>query len=443
MDLKKQQFHIANLTSKRAKLVTSLEQLKNQLSALQYQQQQKSSISNPTTIYNQLQEQRASHQTNLKTIQQSINNISRQKSQLIVTLANQPTIQQQTLTVEQQIYAEELARINELITENHNKYTTTIYDEFDNKTAIANKLSILETHKNQSIANIQQLQQSAHQQRKNIIDTLKQRKQAKQDFTAAKTAVTQQRENIQNRIDEFNKANEILTAFKNTLINDIEPNSQEIQDLPQLLQLQLQQTTISTNQKITLLDTYITSNNRQIANLQKTLLQATLPQIPECLKPVQGGTITATSAYKDSYKECKAKLNDVENEFKVSMEMFDVYDDKVIGGKINEYLDEHNSLLSEIERAKQRLEIMTQRITAEGAATCELLRGKIADIDETLKDFAKQIKSSQEQILQLNREIEQQFNDIKQISELNTKIENIEKQLCQIDNDLEKLNSIS
>ena len=475
MDIKKQQFHLANLNAKKLKLSNNLDTLSAQLSLLTTQQNatESSSADDANTLYNQynqLQMQKASHIDTLKQTQIQITDCFQQKSQLQNTIKSIPLMKEAEIVSEQRIYTEELERINQLIIENNNAHIDVIYNEFDNKQALKQAIDILQTQLSTTTDTIIHIQEDAHKQRQTSITKLKQQKATKQNYQLCINTYNQQITYLNTQINALETQNTTIQTVKATIIANfyitdtanttvpIDPTVPPVQPVPPIptdttdtstdtssdTVLLLQELTIdpslfntlSINNKITLLDKHINSNTYQIQRLHKSLSMVNRPDIPECLKTLQGGSINSIYSCKDSYKACKTECTGIEKTLNNSICKINGYDSVVIGECIAKYSSDHDDLQGEITYAKQRLSIMLERIDASFNSKSIVLQDQVTEMDNQLTLLVTLIANYQTQIAALDTLISSQYATITAINDIKLKIENIKVQLSQIDNDI-------
>jgi len=449
MDIKKQLFHLSNLNAKKVKLSTYLNELTTQLTNLTDYEPDSVQL----TLYTQLQEQKQSILDNIKKQQNQVNIYNQQKTHLQNLIKNIPSTKTDQIADEQQIYTEEIARINQLIIDNNNMHINAIYNEFDNKKALEQEISNLQTQFAISNSTMHSIQNDSHIFRKSTLTKLNQRKANKLCHQANIDKYNQQIAYINKRIDTLISQNTALQESKDTLIADFyivdnnQPTNQPTNPLCNIinilkeLDLDIDTTnfnTLSLNNKIANLDKYITTNNRTLQILKKQISTLEPPSIPECSQQLQETPLALTNkeSFKDRYKHCKIACNILENTLNNSIDTFTYYDKNIVGGIIGKYSNAYNDLQGELTRAEERLSIMLTRIEANFTSKSDNFTTDITALNNQLTNLIILIKNLQEQSTDLDTLITSQYSKITEINDIKLKIENVNQQLCQINIDI-------
>ena len=484
MDQKKVTFQIKNLLLKKQRLELQLSDSITKKSAelTAYNQQncsisinQRQSIqdnSNTTTIssldenqviYNTLLSEKSALQIKLKTVKQKIVELNSEKSSLIIKQKELPLLKTNQLNNEKQIQTDEITRIKETYKIINDKYLALIYNEYDNKNILRMQIDELTNKIVEQSKTLQTLQVETHCFRKQTIIDLQVKKQKKQE---TKLLIDKNDELIHFVNDKIKDLESRLTMFQNLKSNIINKNPNPLQISMDCAQLHINDiSTLDINSQTTTLDTHINQVKTTLHqhNIKLNRLKTELHNLssPEKMYGIanSGRTIFSSNnnnnnnnnsnnnvcldlSFKELLKLEKANLQDIESRISSLKSSYDSFDTSVIGGHVKKYVNDIEVLYMDYDNSIKRLSIMHDRINEDIDNKNELLCCNIRDCADKIADLKIELDTISIKISSLDTQVSENFKSLEILNELNDKIANTNKQLDQINSDIEKLTKL-
>jgi chromosome segregation ATPase len=399
---------------------------------------------------------------------------------------------QQNILDEINIYKEELFNLDNTITDTIQTHIQNIEDSKNEKNELYYKLNSLENQIRDQHNIISDIQNCAHQSRKNILQELHNKKQEKILLQQQINTIQSNNNIYQNTIDDLNKINIFLIQTKRNLIdyyydtkndndndtkNDINTNPELLQNIMQSInsfellksyniifditfditfdntnkqniqdhqERQDNQDNISSNKDydylrnlvnnlVNNIDDVVNSNTARIQSITQKSDKAKMKtdiHIENIRKDqcILSINKTKTLSYKDSYKIEKAKRTELQDKYNDLQNLYNNYELLVIGKLHNE----HNTNLLELNnhkyRAEERLNIMKERIQN--------------TYQQTKSNLEDQNKSIQANLIELNNK----FTELnKQLAEINNNLSSLDKnktELAIIDNKIMEITQV-
>lgn len=460
---KKKQFQLQNLKSKLNNYERALNELIKQRANILLNATPDTTLD---TTLNTTLDNFQSKKNDIETqIIQTKTNISSGKYEL-VNLINKlkllPEQLQNNIADEINIYKEELSNLDNTITDTIQTHLQNIEDSKTNKNILGDEISNLENQINEQHTVISDIQTNAHHSRKNILQELHNKKQQKISLQEQINTIQSNNNIYQNTIDDLNTINTFLIQTKRDLINyfydvnsnannnaqsDVCCNSEKLQNIINSIGsfelLKSYNITINTIDMLDMLDSpdspdsprnlsdrqnYLrnfVNNFDKIVNSNTTRIQSithksdkakikTDIHIENIRKDQDQSAFsrnkTKTLSYKDSYKMEKNKKTELQNRYNDLQNLYNNYESLVI----NKLLEAHNASLLELNnhksRAKERLNIMKDRLQN--------------NYQQNKSNLEEQIKTTQGNLLLHNNK----FTDLhKQLQEVNANLSTLDK----------------
>lgn len=443
MDAKKKQFHLSNLKLK-------LNKLNEQLQTYQKDKQiclDQTNISDLANYKQQLQNIESEKQqlsSNIKNIKDSINTLSRDKSNLILTLKKLPNDIQIQLQQEKLIHQEELYRINETYKELNNQYIESIYHLFDSKNELNQNINQKTSELEVKINELHKIQTDAHSNRHNIIQSLKQKKQDKLQQLDKLQNFKNNIDTISGKINNLKLEKEQLKSFKSKWIDSYYDINSTC-TIPPTININTNFKTLDLNSQIDIIDSAILRLDKEI---NKNII---------VLDKIQLYNITSTNntqniyqhnlnthskhSFKDQYKLQKEMKLSTEQDLLELQKQLDNFEEYKCNPIINEYYQKINELYIDKQKANERLDIMKKRIQETFTDTTELLNNQINSINNNLINYKNEIDLINNKITCLDIKLQNTNVNYNNLIDIDNKIKKLEIDIKQIENDIDFINN--
>ena len=355
-----------------------------------------SSINNNTSSIdknnlNTLHQHKSSLENTKKTIRQNINNITTNISHLEHNLQLLPLNNKDTLTNEINICNDEHQRIESDKLETINNNIEHINKANLDKEQLLKDIELLKVNISLQSNVIINIQKECHSSRKNILESLKEKKQSKNNLNNtienANTTIntfTQQINNLNNNIEN-------LIEFKKCLVNyeydtDTDTDTTELNKYYNLYNID---SSILLNDKLNKIDDIITNNKNQILLFNKKLSKTealTNYTIKDTITNYNKSNTIKVLTYKDTFKIEKEKQTQLEMTLDTKLNLYNNYQTLVIDKINNDFNTKIDNLNLDKLNADKRLHIIKLRMNKEYENNKKELRNKI---EHTKQELAK------------------------------------------------------
>lgn len=475
MNSKKLDFQVKNLTHKKQLLNIQLTQLidtNNDLLANQINSQldtsDTSDTSNTSTTSNtnitipdsqQILDTLTSNKQqllqDLKLIKTQIKNLSKTKDILLCKQKELPTIKTKQIDNELQIKKDELERVFQKHIDVNNQYIDLIYNEYDNKIDLQNKIINLQNDINQQTNKLTSIQETVHMYRHDTLNSLKLKKHEKHQYNNTVKILNDKETYVQNTIDNLTIQLKNLQQFKTDIIDnnyntDVKTNAKY--SIPDIC-IQLNIIDISymdLNNQVEYIDLQIDNIKNQIKKYTtqfNNLIyenKKKLHSLPTDTTNTTNSTNTTNTTnttnklnFKDILKLEKKLTNELNEQYDHISNIYINYDNTIIKQHVINFQNDKQELLEDKQRAIDRFNIMNQRINDEYNENNNKLQMQIISIVSIqLAQLQKQMSDNIENTIILDNQIESQFGKIIKVNEINDKIQKLQTQITQIDKDI-------
>lgn len=342
---------------------------------------------------NKLQQHKSSLENTKKTIKQTINNVTTQLSQLEHNLTLLPLNTKDTLRDEIQICNDEHQRIESDRLETINSNSETIAKANLDKEQLLKDIEFLKEAINLQSNVITNIQKECHCSRKNILESLKEKKQLKNKLNNSIEDATLTKNSFIQQIDTLNNTIENLIEFKKCLVND-EYNDDTSDDtsaisteLNHYYNLYSIDSSILLNDKLSKIDELITTTKTQLLLFNKKLSKTELLTNYTIKDTITNYNIATTSkvlTYKDKFKIEKEKQTQLELSLDNKLNLYNNYQTLILD-KINcDFNTKLECLNVEKEKADTRLHIIKLRMNKEYENNKKTLRKNIENTKQEL-----------------------------------------------------------
>jgi chromosome segregation ATPase len=179
----------------------------------------------------------------------------------------------------------------------------------------------------------------------------------------------------------------------------------------------------------------LTSISKKATRLDKNIT-TTSNHLQSKIQPISRAKIIS---YKDNYKNAKMYRIYLEQELSYLRTKLDSWDIEIIENAKIEYNQILDSLEAEKQRAQERLNIMTSRITIENEINKLNLADRIKQLENELSNTNNLIKQDNEEQLVLLEEINKQNANQNELDKINTQISNLIQAIEKINIDIKSL----
>lgn len=396
---KKKQFQKQLLTSKikdNTIILSTLEKSYNDLIS-----NSNVTISNQNSInidtLNILQDKKTSLENTKKNIKQNINNLITNISKLEYNLKQLPLDTKDILTKEITIFNDEHQRIENDRLETLNSNIENINRANLDKEQLLKDIELLKVNINLQSNVITNIQKECHSSRKNILESLKEKKQLKIKLNNTIENATLTVNTFLQQITNLNNENDNLMEFKKLLVNyeyNTETDTDSIfkfTELETYYKLYNIDNNILLNDKLNKIDDIITNNKNQILLFNKKLSKTeTLNTytIKDNLDNYNNSTTNKVLTYKDTFKIEKEKQSQLEMILDTKLNLYNNYETLIIDKINNDFKTKIECLNLDKINADKRLHIIKLRMNKDYENNKKELRKQIEDNkQETQKQY--------------------------------------------------------
>jgi hypothetical protein len=395
-----------------------------------------------------LQKEKLILENKYKLIKHTINDITLNISKLENDLKQNPEIIKDKYKNEEIIFNEENIRIENEKIEAINTNIIDINNANLDKEKLLKEIEILQMNINLQSNNINNIQIECHTSRKNILETLKNKKQLKNKLNIEIDNANISLNNFAEQIGDLNNTQLLLVNFKKLLV-DVEYNTTNdttndtiISTLNDYYKLFNIDNTMSLNDKISNIDNIINDNENTIIllNNKKTkteiLNNFMIKETHYNYHNTNNTNKTKVLTYKDNFKIEKEKKIKLETILEDKLNLYNNYNSLVIDKinyKLKEYLDK---LDIDKQNAKNRLFIIKVRMNKEFEMNKKILKNKIENNKLEKENLYNEINNISKNIQIINNALEKEIIIDNELIILKNKIEKHKDIIIQSEKDL-------
>jgi len=393
---------------------------------------------NKLNVLTILQQDKSSLENNKKTIKQAINNLTTTISQLEYNLKQLPLDTKNILTKEINILNDEHQRIENDRLETINNNIESITKANLDKEELLKDIELLKVTINLQANVITNIQKESHSSRKNILESLKEKKQLKiklnntiENATINVNTFIQQIHNLNNEIDNLIEFKKILVncAYENNTDNntDTDTNTDTNTDLESYHKLYNIDNNILLNEKLNKIDDIITNNKKQILLFNKNLSKTETINnytIQDTINNYYTTNSNKVLTYKDTFKLEKEKQTQLERILDNKLTLYNNYQTLIIDKINNEFKSKIECLNLDKLNADKRLHIIKLRMNKE--------------YENKKKELKKQIEDTKQEMQNQNEYIQTINNNIKIVTTTIEKTTVINDELYILENKIKK-----
>jgi chromosome segregation ATPase len=456
---KRKQFQLQILSNKLIEYNTNLERLKSKQTELS--NSIKNGISNNSININSnvntlanLLDQKNTLESRMQGYKNEIMKIRSVHTRLQHEIKSLPGQLETNKKQELDIYNEEILNINGRTQETQQDYLNKLKSLEIDKFQLIEQLRDLENQLSMAQENISSIQENAHAYRKNTLFELQQKKQQKVAINTALDELNKTKELYNNNQNDVSNLLDSLIQLKTQIINSYYNNdTMNIMSVPNIKELLTEAllNTINTsginnaellNAIISYLDKQIQDARNQLTSISKKAtrldknITTTSNHLQSKIQPISRAKIIS---YKDNYKNAKMYRIYLEQELSYLRTKLDSWDIEIIENAKIEYNQILDSLEAEKQRAQERLNIMTSRITIENEINKLNLADRIKQLENELSNTNNLIKQDNEEQLVLLEEINKQNANQNELDKINTQISNLIQAIEKINIDIKSL----
>jgi len=375
----------------------------------------------------------------LKNLKKIINELSYNISKLEDEYANSTYNIKDKLIHEETIYNDELERIeNDKIEAGINNIQN-INDATLNKEDLLKEINLIKSNLQMQNDIILNLQIKYHSSRKNILNNLKEKKQQKINLNNNINDLNVSKNSFIEKLNNLNTDIENLIDFKRILIDaeyNIEYNVQQLNDYYEKYSIN---TTISLNDKISLIENIINNCKNQIILLQKQQNRTDISQtatIKENINKYHKNTNNKVITYKETFTIEKLKTTKIETVLEDKLNLYNNYESIIIDKIKNDYKDNIKELELDTKKALERLEITKKRINLDFNNYKIILKNKIETSKVELQNLYAEITTTNNDNNLLTITIEKETKIDTEMTILENKIKKHKDIIIQSEKDL-------
>lgn len=392
-----------------------------------------------TNTLNILIEKKLYLENKLKNLKKIINELSYNISKLEDEYTNSTYNIKDKLIYEETIYNDELERIENDKIEAGDNNIQNINDAILNKEDLLKEINLIKS--NLQIQNdiILNLQIKYHSSRKNILNNLKEKKQQKINLNNNINDLNVSKNSFIEKLNNLNTNIENLINFKRILIDaeyNIEHNAQQLNDYYEKYNIN---TTISLNDKISLIENIINNCKNQIILLQKQQNRTDISQtttIKENINKYHKNKNNKVITYKETFTIEKIKTTEIETLLEDKLNLYNNYESIVIDKINNDYKDNIKELELDTKKALERLEITKTRINLDFDNYKIMVKNKIENSKVELQNLYAEITKTNNDNNLLTITIEKETKIDTEITILENKIKKHKDIIIQSEKDL-------
>ena len=345
---------------------------------------------------------------------------------------------------EDNIYAEELSRIEEqkvnIIEENKIKLELAYID----KQNLYNNIELIKNELEMQNNKISQIQIISHSNRKEILCDLH---QIKKDKLINQQSINTCKDNeifFLNQITDLENSNNKIVDFKTNIINsnyNIETDNTKLLNYYNEYNIDIN---LSINNKITILDKIFNDNENKVKLIklkcekQKNRNNIIIKDIIDTYNKTNRIKIIG---YKDQFKIEKEIRNNLENILNNMTNDYNAFDDIIIGNINKDFLNMNNELDNDILRSYSRLNIMKNRIIDNFNIETENKNKLIESNKNKLLDLYNQFNNIIVELENIKTNTKNTNIIINEITKIDIEIEKYKTIIIQMSLDIEKLSN--
>ena len=350
---------------------------------------------------NTLKQHKTSLENDKKIIKQNINKLTTNISELEHKLKVLPLNTKDTLLNEINICKEEHQRIENDKLETINNNIENINKANLDKEQLLKDIELLKVDINLQSNVINNIQTECHSSRKNILESLKEKKQLKlklnntiENATITKNTFTQQINNLNNNIENLIEFKKLLVDneyINNTTTDSTSDTTTRLQDYCNLYNID---NTILLNDKLNTIDNIISSTQKQIL-LFKTKLSKTEIlnnyNIKDDINNYNTNNTLKVLTYKDTFKIEKEKQTNLVMTLDSKINIYDNYQTLVIDKINNDFQNKIDILNLDKSNADKRLLTIKIRMNKEFENNKKILKDSIEKTKQELEQHNEHI----------------------------------------------------
>ena len=403
--------------------------------------QTNNNTSNVTISINLLLDQIKNLENTKKINKNKINDTQTYISKLEEELKYHPDTIKDKIDYEDNIYNDEIERINNDKIEIENNNIQTIINTNIDKDNLIKEIDLVKNNIQEQTCIINNMQILCHSSRKNVLDSLKEKKQLKiivnnsiNNLNITSNLFIQNINNLE--LDIVN-----LLEFKKLLVDDEydESNSNSNTQLTEYYSQYNIDTNLSLNDKLNLLDNLIINNNQTIILQQKHKQiseNINKLEINESLNIYNTTNNNKVLTYKDKFKIEKEKKKYLETILEDKLNLYNNYETLVIDKINNTYKKQVKELEIDTINALDRLNITKIRINLENENNRTNLKEKLDSNYLELQKAHLDILNATNEIKLLNTQIEKVNSINSELSILEDKMKKHKDIIIQSEKDL-------
>ena len=351
------------------------------------------------------------------------------------------------------IYEEEIQNITGRKQEAYLEHLETLASLEIEKNNLSMQILDLQSQLSMAQDNISSIQENAHTFRKNTILELQQKKQQKLIINTTLEELNKNKELYTTNSSEASTRLENLITLKTDIINMYYANPENILQIPntrELLPTEFIDTNTSQpinntelfNAIISYLDKQILETRYIISSISKKAdrldktITATSNELKIKLEPTSREKVIS---YKNNYKNAKLAKTSLEEELQRLQARFNSWEQEVVENVKLEYKMQVDSLEAEHQRASERLNIMTSRITSEYESNTISLANAIKQIENEITKTNNLLKQTNLELTTLLEDIARNNSTQLELDKINTQIANVELAIEKIQQDINSL----
>ena len=380
---------------------------------------------------NTLQNYKFNLENTKQSVKQNINNLTLTISQLEHNLKVLPLNTKDTLEKEISIYNDEHQRIESERLETINSNLETINNACLDKEQLLKDIELLKVNINLQSNVITNTQKESHSSRKNILESLKEKKQLKIKLNNTIENATINENLCTQQITDLNNSIENLIKFKKLLVNDeyntdtdtdIIIKTTELEDYYKLYNID---NTMLLNDKLNTIDNIISSSKIKILLLNKKLSKN--EYMNNCTIKDTANNYNKTNSskvltYKDQFKIEKEKKTILEMSLDEKINKYNNYQTVVIDQINNDFKSKIECLNLDKLNADKRLMIIKVRMNRE-------FENKKKELKNTIEKTKQELSKQHEIIHDISNNIKNTMTSIENTTVLNDELYILENKI--------------
>lgn len=444
---KRKQFQLQILNNKLAEYTSKLETLKSKQCEL------KNIILNSSAninIYIPL-ENKNNLEARIQQYKNELDNHRTEHTRLSHQLKLLPNHLENNKALEIAIYEEEIQNITGRTQEAYLNHLETLASLEIEKSNLSMQIIELQSQLSAAQDNISSIQENAHTFRKNTILELQQKKQEKININTTLEELNKNKQLYITNSTEASNRLESLITLKTNIINMYYVNPENILQTPnarELIPMELLTTSLSTNYSelfntiIVYLDKQILETKGIILSISKKAdrLDKTITAISNELKiKLEPTSREIVISYKNNYKNAKLEKTNIEGKLNELQAKYNSWEQEVVENVKLEYKMLEASLEAERQRASERLNIMTSRISSEYKSESITLANAIKQIENEITKTNNLLKHTNLELTKLLEDIAKNNSTQIELDKINIQIANLESNIQKIQQDINSI----